>query len=460
MLETNWRIKMFVKSLVLRSSAVALLLLTTALVCVSPAAAKAQSPTRSGGTTEARSSSGALSAKERIEVFEEVWKTINEKYYDPKFNGVDWNAVHERYRPRVDTVKSDEEFYSLLRQMAGELRDAHTRVRSPRQREDRKKQQGVSTGISIREVENTPVVTKVNQDSDAARAGVAPGMIVQTVDGKPIAERIAEVRKEIGSSSSDRATRLFIYGRILAGDPDTALKLGLLRADGKPFEVTLTRRTISGSPQLTSQLLPSGYAYIKFNEFQSPIGNRIKDALETYKNAPGLIVDLRDNGGGDVQEMLRIVGYFFNDKVFIARGATRTGKSISILGGLISIPLEAYAGRRGGQIYSGTVVILTSERTGSAAETFSAGMQENNRATIIGTQSCGCALGVLKHRELKGGGELDISEIGGLTAKGRTLEGNGVLPDKTIALTIADLQQGRDAALKEAESFLKNASKK
>lgn len=89
-----------------------------------------------------------LSAQERVKVFEEVWKTIDEKYYDASFNGVDWKAVHERYRPRVDAVTSDAGLYALLGQMAGELRDAHTRVRSPRQSQDRKKQQATSLPLA------------------------------------------------------------------------------------------------------------------------------------------------------------------------------------------------------------------------------------------------------------------------------------------------------------------------
>jgi C-terminal processing protease CtpA/Prc len=80
-------------------------------------------------------------------------------------------------------------------------------------------------------------------------------------------------------------------------------------------------------------------------------------------------------------------------------------------------------------------------------------MQEQNRAYIIGTQSCGCVLGVLNHKRLKGGADLAISEIGFVTSKGRTLEGSGVTPDKPVAVTLADLQNQRDVALKEAEEY-------
>jgi carboxyl-terminal processing protease len=397
-----------------------------------------------------------LSARERVDAFEEVWKTLAEKYYDPLMNGVNWVEVRARYRPRVDKVKSDQELYKLLSRMVAELRDAHTRFRSPRQREDRMKQQGISTGITIREIDLQPVVWAVAPDSEASRAGVEPGMRIMTVDGKPIAERIKEVHEEIGNSSTERATRLLTYARILSGDPDSTLRLGLARANGSRFEVSLGRRLVKWGPRFSFQSLQSGVAYIRFDEFKAPVSNQVKDALEKAKEAPGVVIDFRTNGGGDMREMAKIAGYFFNDRVFLGRATTRTGKPISVLRGLITIPLEAYAGRKGEQLYGGPVVILTSERTGSAAELFAQGMQETGRATVIGSQTCGCVLGVLKHREIKGG-ELDISEFGLLSAKGRRLEGVGVIPDHVILPTITELQNKHDRELETAEALLKNS---
>jgi len=65
----------------------------------------------------AKFASESLLPKERIEVFETIWKTINDDYYDPAFNGVDWASVRERYRPRVEVAKSDDEFYGIIKQM-------------------------------------------------------------------------------------------------------------------------------------------------------------------------------------------------------------------------------------------------------------------------------------------------------------------------------------------------------
>lgn len=448
-------VKLFVSSLRCLVSTVILLAVTSLPI---PGSFVARSQTVSASPTTSRSQPDSLSARERIQVFEEVWGAINEKYYNPSFNDINWNKVRERYRPRVEQVTSDGEFYRLLNQMTGELRDAHTRVRSPRQRQERQRRQATSAGVRIYEVEGAPVIFEVVPDSDAERAGVKPGMVVRAVDGRPIADALAEARQEVGTSSSERATRLLSYSRLIAGKTETPLRLELIRADKTPFEVTLMRRTVSAAPHVTARLLPSGYAYLKFNRFQSPVAKQIKEALEKFKDAPGLVLDLRANGGGDGEEGMRVGGYFVNDRVPIARIVTRTGKPPSALFGLVSLPKEFKAGRRGGQIYSGPVVVLINEATGSTSELFASAMQELGRARVVGTQSCGCVLGVLNHRELKGGGELSISEIGFITSQGRTLEGNGVTPDRSVTLTLADLQSQRDRVLEEAERMLNSRS--
>src|SRR3989441_4568876 len=174
-----------------------------------------------GGVPRAASnaSSDRLSSKDRIEVFEQVWRTVYEKYYDPSFKAIDWHAVGARYRPLVDRANSDEEFYTLLKRMVGELRDAHTRFHTPEERRERERLQAVSAGISIYEVEGKPVVVGVEPGSDAARAGVEEGMIVIAIDGKPISERIKEARSRVAGSSTDRAVQLRIFRMLVDGDP-------------------------------------------------------------------------------------------------------------------------------------------------------------------------------------------------------------------------------------------------
>ncbi|MGC1902547.1 MAG: S41 family peptidase [Candidatus Acidiferrum sp.] len=395
-----------------------------------------------------------LSLKTRQEVFEKVWKDIDDHYYDKTFNGVDWDAVHTRYRPLVDGAKDDREFYAVMSRMTGELHDAHTRFNSPEQWKNYKKQQGVGSGISLDEIDGKTVITAIRADSDAAHAGISPGMIIRTVDGKPVNERIAEIESAKSASSTSRATRMFTYNRLLAGPADTQLKLGVERADGSQFETEVTRQIYSSSTSVATDTLPSGNGYIRFDSFQPSITKEFRQALERFRNTPGLVVDLRRNGGGDLGVLMPIAGYFFDKKTLFAKDETRSGKPLSEFVGVWRLPLELYVGRSGDQIYAGPVVILVDAHSASSSEVFAAGMQDSQRAKIIGSQSCGCVLGIAKPRVMKGGGVLEMSEVLWYSPKGRRLEGTGILPDETVLPTLRNLQRRQDPALEAADRAL------
>ena len=157
----------------------------------------------------------------RNEIFEQVWNTINEKYYDVNFNDVDWKAVRVKYRARLEKVSGDNEFYALLDRMAGELRDSHTRVYSPSQRDERKEQKRTSVGIGIKEIENVVIISSVAPDSEAERRGITTGMIVRSINGQPVKKAIRKAKQSVGVSSSERSTAMRVYSKLLAGEPET-----------------------------------------------------------------------------------------------------------------------------------------------------------------------------------------------------------------------------------------------
>lgn len=387
----------------------------------------------------------SLSAKDRLEVFEEVWKTVNDKYYDPAFNGVDWRAVRERYRLRMDQAASDEDFFRLLKQMVGELRDAHTRFATPEERRAREREQAVSAGLSIFEVEGKPVVISVEPDSEAAHAGIEAGMIVVTIDGKPVADRLAEARARVAGSSSERAVRLRIYRMIVDGEPGTILRISLARADGSTLEASLPRRVVRDVANVTSSRLPSGVAYIKLTLWKSPVRKQFKTALKQLRDAPGLIIDLRGNPGGEAEEVVKIASYFFDSHVPFGKFSSRSGRTIHL------------RTDEDEEVFKGPVAILVNEGSGSGSELFAGVMQEGGRAIVVGRRSCGCVLGISKFRKF-GGGELAVSEYGYLSPGGKTFEGTGVIPNKVVEFKIVDLRQHRDAALEEAERLLTSKS--
>lgn len=394
------------------------------------------------------------SVNERAEIFEQVWTTINEKYYDASFNGVDWKAIKKKYFARLKNISGEKDFYVLLDQMVGELRDSHTRVYSPIQHNERKNQKRAGSGITIKEIEGLAVISSITPDSEAARLGIKAGMIVRAVNNQPIKQAIAEARLSVGVSSSERATQMRVFSKILTGEPETILNLELTDSDGKTLKFALTRRVVSVKPQVTAQILPSGIAYVKFSGFDEELEKQIEQTLKDFKDAPALILDLRGNGGGDGEFGLRFAGHFFNDKITVAKIVTRSGKPP-----IPGMPMLLEAGIKDAQIFSRPLVILVNEATASTAELITNAFQEQKRAVVFGTNSCGCVLAFLDYKPLKGGGDLTLSEFGFITAKGKKLEGKGVLPDKIIPLNLRDIQTGRDTALEQAEQFLRNSLK-
>jgi len=387
----------------------------------------------------------------RLAVFDHVWSAIGDLYYDPGLNGVDWQAVRARYRPRAAAAPDDRALHGVLAAMTGELRDSHTRVLTPEQVRDRRNEQTTTSGAILFEVEGRPAVYAVRPGSPAAEAGLKPGMEVLAVNGVAVGEALARARAEVGPSSSGRAALVLSYLRLIAGPLGEPLRLELETAEGERRSVALMRRPLDAAPRFEVRRLGSGALHVRFDRFRKPVARRLREALLAHPDATALILDLRSNTGGDGREGARAVAPLLDAPTLIARLSTRTGRPPSALLGLVRLPLTLSAGRRGGQLFAGPVLILIDEGTASTSEVIAASLQERGRARIVGTRSCGCALGVLRRRPLATGGALAISEVGLVSGLGRRIEGEGVSPDVPVALTLDDLRAGRDPALAAAE---------
>jgi carboxyl-terminal processing protease len=401
-----------------------------------------------------------LTPKDRLAALDDVWKTIRDHYYDRSFNGVDWNAVRDRYRPRAEAAQSDGDLYAALKEMTRELHDAHTSFLTPDEWERRQKKQATTIGIGIAEVEGTLVVSGVMPDSEAATAGVEAGMAITAIDGAPIAERLQAAAREIEPSSSDRATRHALHARLLAGDVGQSLRLTLRRADGTSFDAALPRWAVPADPpSLRVTVLSSGFARINVSRFDVEVVKPFYEGLAKVARAPGLILDMRGNPGGRLTPVLDIADRFFAKKVSFGKLVTRSGKGPSLYLRMLGVPWDLDVhGRSSRHPYGGPVVILVNDWSASAAELFASGMQETGRAAIVGQQTVGAVLGAASF-PVKGGGRLGVSMIDIRTTKGQRLEGTGVLPDKTVPMTLNDLRSHRDAALAAAVEILKAAAK-
>jgi carboxyl-terminal processing protease len=391
-----------------------------------------------------------LTPSERAEIFEIVWRTVNETYYDPSFHGVDWQAMRERYRPRMEAAPNDQEFYAQFEVMLAELRDAHTSFSAPPPPGTSPEGRPGSLGLSLVEIDGQTVVSEVEADSSAARQGLRAGMILRTVNGRPVEELYALIRANFAGTSSERAFAVLQRQAILYGGfLEKPRTLGLSNFDNSTFEVTLEESpaTTAPTPQVEARRLASGSGYIKFDQWKPPADERFNAELPKLADTSGLVIDLRANGGGQTDVLNNIASNFFAAPTYTGGFRRRDGT------------LDRYLTHAPAHLYRQPVVILIDERSASASETFTIFMQESRRAYVIGRQSNGALLNT-RIRKIKGGGELRVSIRAYVSPQGRVPEGTGVVPDQTVALTIADLRQGRDAALEAAEAYLKASAGK
>ena len=387
----------------------------------------------------------------RLYVFDDVWETVRARYYDPELNGVDWRGQRERFRLQAAEAGTKAELYSVLRRMLSGLRDPHTRVFAPGENSDWRVQRSVSVGITVREVEGDLLVSAVERRSEAERAGARVGDIVVRIDGdraeSVLARRVSEQALTMVSTA-----RSIALARLFDGPSDKPVAIVVRGTDRREKRLQLTRELRAQAPEFQSRMEGSGIAVVRFNVFTTDVAAAFVEALkDDLKDARGLVIDLRENGGGETEAMTDIASLFLRPALPLGRFTDREGR----------IRLEPYTRDRLFSIaddsgsFAGPVVVLTSPRTASASEVFAAALRERGRATIVGEATCGCVLGIKRRHTLPDGGLLDISEMDFRTARGRRLEGAGVEPDERIVLTRRDIQRGRDVAFERGLEIAK-----
>jgi len=390
----------------------------------------------------------------RLIVFDEAWQTIRERYYDPELHGVDWEDLRARLRPLAAEAGSETEFYSVLRRLTGRLRDAHTRVFSPDERFDWQRPTYISVGVSLREIAGEIVVTAVERGGEAERAGVRAGDALLSIEGEPITSVFARRLTEEVGASTDLATRQQAAARLFKGARDTFVTAVFTRDNARAGSRSVRlRRVLQSRPPALSVQKSEGFPVVAFNMFVPEIASELMRALRKgeLRGARGLVIDLRDNGGGHAETMTDIASAFLPQGTNLGEFTDRAGRVSSAPQTRAAMLFAADAVAE----FRGAVVVLTSTRTASAAEILAAALQETRRARVIGEHTCGCVLAIRRRHTLPDGGLLDISEMDFRTARHTRLEGAGVTPDELVSPTRRDISDGRDPALERAIRILK-----
>jgi carboxyl-terminal processing protease len=371
----------------------------------------------------------------RLEVFDDTWATINEHYYDSRFRGLNWDTQRVAFRNQAAEAGSSRELYAVLRRMIGTLNDPHTRVFSPEDKFDWWHPRFITIGLGIKEVDGLATVVKVEPNSAPARAGIRPGDVIDSVDGQPA----ASVVKWFASATPTAAQEARAFASIFDGPADTTLELGWKDKRGQQRSARFQRYWQQRDLGLNFNRESGKYLIIEIDAFTRPIAiNFARILKEKLKRTRGLVIDLRNNGGGDAEAMAEMASSFLGAGVSLGEFSDRSGAGFSVFTSFLTAQPVAI---------NVPVILLTSERTASAAEIFVAAVKKAKRATIIGTQTCGCVLAIRTRHNLPDGGVLDVSELDYKTPAGERLEGNGTQPDQAVMVNRKDLYAKRDAAL-------------
>ena len=385
----------------------------------------------------------------RLTVFDDVWETIQDRYYDPKFHGIDWQAKRTTFRPAAARAGNAQEFYDVLRQMIASLRDAHTRVYSPDEKFDWWSPRFVTVGLTIREVEGAPTVIQIESGSAASKTDIKQGDVIASVDDISVAQFVAQRMRNSGLVDEGNI-RHRVIANLFDGPSGTSVRIGWVTRAGKQKSTVLQRywsqRNLGFNNQRKGKI-----AILRLDAFTQSVAIEFsKNLAEVLDGAEGIVLDLRGNGGGDAEAMADVASLFLDEGTNLGRFADRSGAAFE---------LQTFAKRvwRSPAVVpiKLPLVVLTSENTSSAAEILAAALQTKGRAQVIGSGTCGCVLAIRSRHALPDGGVLDVSEFDYKTAGGVRLEGAGIKPDKLIALTRSDVYSRHDRALERAIALLK-----
>jgi carboxyl-terminal processing protease len=381
----------------------------------------------------------------RLEVFDDAWSTIDQRYYDRTFHGLDWDAQRTTFRSLAAEATSSQELYAVLRRMIASLNDPHTRVFAPEEKFDWWRPRFVSIGLSVREIDGLPTVVQVEKGSAPQRAGVRRGDVIESVNGTPalslINHRLADLFVSAGSSSRFRA-----FATMMEGPAESWVEIRWKGKYDKEKSARFERHWQQRDLGLRVRRVKGEYAVLEIDAFTKSIAVDFARGLkEKIEGARGLILDLRNNGGGDAEAMADIASAFLGSGLDLGQFVDRSGGNFTISTRSKSL----FTSERISQTRL-PLVVLTSERTSSAAEILVEALKASKRAIIIGTETCGCVLAIRTRHTLPDGGVLDVSELDYQTPAGDRLEGHGIKPDETVVVERKDLYSGRDHAMESS----------
>jgi len=340
-----------------------------------------------------------------------------------------WDLVHDQfYSQPIDDVAL---MRGAIRGMLDELGDPYTSYMDP----DQFKQMSINLGSNYEGIgawvdisgDYLSIIAPI-PGSPAEKADLKAGDIVLAIDGEDMTGIDGEV----------------VLSHIL-GPAGTKVTLTILRQTlPEPFDVEITRAKISVPSVVGEMIEGENIAYIQLLNFGEKTASDLKKTIRDLggNDLDGIVLDLRNNGGGYVNSAVDVVSQFVGPGKVVTMEAFGDGRQNShetVSGGVaLDIPL----------------MVLVNEGSASASEITAGALQDYKRALLVGTTTFGKGK-VQNVIPLAGSeGAVRITVANWLTPEGRLIDGSGLEPDVVVELTEEDARAGRDTQLEKAVEIL------
>ncbi len=401
-----------------------------------------------------------LSAEQKqlnVDSFEKVWTTVRDKHWEKKPGGLDWKAVHDELRPKIDKAQTMDEARDIMRDMLGRLKQTHFGIFPAdvyKDVDEAVKGEG-SAGIDLRVLDGQAVVTSLDPGSPAEKAGVKPGWVIKSVNGKELQPLIRRLKSD-ATLHELQVDRVLLA--VLSGPVDGKIKVTFLAAgnQSKIIEIKLgpPRGQLSSFGNLPGMRVwfeskkIGNTGYLSFNMFLDlvHIMANFGDAVSSCSKCDGLIIDLRGNPGGIGGMAMGMAG-FLVDKPDQQLGTMY----------MRDTKLNFVINPRS-EVFSGPVAILVDSNSASTSEIFAGGLKDLDRARVFGTRTAAAALPSMIER-LPNGDGFQYAMANYISKGGKPLEGLGVVPDVEVKLTREALLAGHDPVIDAALEWIRNQRK-
>ncbi|MDA0214104.1 MAG: S41 family peptidase [Planctomycetota bacterium] len=399
-------------------------------------------------------------------VFDQVWVIIRDTHPDPSINLVSWNETRLQFRNRAVAATDAEMFRTVLRDMLQTLGESHFAI-IPNSVSGSPGAAGGWSGLTVQVLDDDVIVTRVADKSPANIAGIKTGWKLISSEGDAIAPIIVEFGQP--RTSLERLAREQAVSAFLGGRPGMSPKYLFVDSNGQEHEIIITFEDQPGELVKMGNLPPFSaeskwfwlsedeiksvgcdpsktgrIGYLSFTIWMTALSATIDDALNTFRSADGIVIDLRGNPGGLGLMATGVAGHFLQEPTSLG---TMRGRDMKL-----DFRTNPRTVDRNGNlvgVFTGPVAILVDGHTGSTSEIFAAGLLDAKRAQPFGQTTAGAALPATTHN-LKNGDVL-LHAIGDFrTPSGNLVEGIGVSQQVGTAPTRSDYTSSPDCELRDA----------